>query len=67
VSPKSGDAVAVVARSVEAKEDDVVADEIGGLAAVVEATAHAGESSDVAPDATIEDAPDPDEPSESES
>jgi len=70
VSPKSGDAVAVVARSVEAKEDDVVADEIGEVAADaadVEATAHAGESSDVAPDATIEDAPAPDEPPESES
>jgi DNA gyrase subunit A len=52
VSPKSGDAVAVVARSVEAKVADEV--EEGDGSATESDAAAVGESSDVEPDATID-------------
>ncbi|MEO5852533.1 MAG: DNA gyrase subunit A [Nocardioides sp.] len=79
VSPKSGDAVAVVARSVEAKEDEAVPDEVDEIDETdeVDETDEGGtalspideavESSDEPSDATIEDAPTPDESPESES
>ncbi len=57
VTPKEGDAVAVVARSVEVKEDDEAPVEDGPDANgdVTEATADVDEESpDVAPDATID-------------
>ncbi len=72
VTPKGGDAVAVVARSVEAREDD---EPIEGAAEAVseapaeapaEVAAEAGESPDLGSDATIE-APAPDESGESDS
>jgi DNA gyrase subunit A len=54
VTPKSGDAVAVVARSVEAREDDEVAGESGEPAG--EDAALAAESADPGTDATIDEA-----------
>jgi DNA gyrase subunit A len=57
VTPKSGDAVAVVARSVEARDEEDEVDETapeGGAETVSEV----GESSDKGADATIEDAAD---------
>ncbi len=57
VTPKDGDAVAVVARSVEVKEDDEAPTEDGPAANgdVTEATGDEDEESpDVAPDATID-------------
>jgi len=70
VTPKGGDAVAVVARSVEATVDEAAAEEPGELPAEPGAESlatGADESSDRATDATIEDAPVPDESPESES
>src|SRR4051794_33055618 len=71
VTPKSGDSVAVVARSVEAREDDELADEPEDELAdelVDEATGDAVESSDEGTDATIDvtepDGADPDGESE---
>ena len=58
VTPKSGDAVAVVARSVEAKDEDEVE---------AEADQPDTESPDVAPDATIDETVVPDADGESES
>jgi DNA gyrase subunit A len=65
VTPKSGDAVAVVARSVEAKEDEALAEEAGEAidqtgveagaeAAVGEGPDAAGESADAGESATID-------------
>jgi DNA gyrase subunit A len=65
VTPKAGDAVAVVARSVEAKDEDEVTDE-GASEEAVEATVESTESSDQAENATI-DAETSDESGESES
>ncbi len=57
VTPKGGDAVAVVARSVEAREEDeepAAADVTDAAEVSGESSAGAGESSDNATDATIE-------------
>ncbi|HSX67393.1 DNA gyrase C-terminal beta-propeller domain-containing protein, partial [Nocardioides sp.] len=56
VTPKKGDTVAVVARSVEAREDDEVEDQAAEAASEVEADAReaAAESPDVVDGATIE-------------
>lgn len=56
VSPKSGDAVAVVARSVEAREEDELEEGAAdaGVEAPAEATNGVPESSDEGTDATIE-------------
>jgi len=70
VTPKNGDAVAVVARSVEAQVVAAVAGEEGATDEPAGAPIEGGdvvESSDEAADATIESDPAPDEPSESES
>ncbi|MCP3420358.1 DNA gyrase subunit A [Nocardioides pinisoli] len=67
VSPKKGDTVAVVARSVEAREDEEIDEQASEAAAEVEAGAReaASVSPDVVDDATIDgqdavEAPDPD-------
>ncbi|HEU4337177.1 MAG TPA: DNA gyrase subunit A [Nocardioides sp.] len=56
VTPKKGDTVAVVARSVEAREDEEVEEQAAEAASEVEAGAReaAAESPDVVDDATIE-------------
>lgn len=54
VTPKSGDAVAVVARSVEAKDEDEAPEATEADGVEAPAGAPAAESSDVAPDATID-------------
>jgi DNA gyrase subunit A len=74
VSPKAGDAVAVVARSVEAREDEENGEDNGegdggenGEAPVQPATTDVAESSDEGTSATIdvtEPAPEPDGESE---
>jgi DNA gyrase subunit A len=57
VTPKSGDAVAVVARSVEARDDEDVVDETATEEGA-ETGSEVAESSDEGTDATIEDAAD---------
>ena len=56
VTPKKGDTVAVVARSVEAREDEEVEEQAAEAASEVESAAReaAAESPDVVDDATIE-------------
>ena len=56
MTPKKGDTVAVVARSVEAREDDEVEEQAAEAASEVEAGAReaAVESPDVVDDATID-------------
>jgi len=56
VTPKKGDTVAVVARSVEAREDEEVEEQAAEAASEVEAGAReaAAESPDVVDDATID-------------
>ncbi len=68
VTPKSGDAVAVVARSVESRVDDEAVDEAagdGGVEVASELAPDVAEVADQAPDATIEAEPATD-PGESE-